>query len=556
MRRIVFALMLASSSLFAADEDILTQRWRAQWISVEGAPPFDYGVYHFRRTFDLPSRPASFKIHVTADNRYQLFVNGEYVGFGPARGDIFHWRFETYDIAHLLKPGKNVLAAVVWNAGVDAPMAQITNRTGFLLAGNGEAERVVNTGREWKCIRNEAYEPEPVTRKLVPFGYYVAGPGERVTASRYPWGWEQPDYDDSAWKAPAPGPAGAPRNSSDSPSRWMLVPRSIPMMEMKPERLARVRKASGVKPPAGFPASPAPLVIPARTKAELLLDQDYLTTAYPELEVSGGAGAVVTIGYAEALYVPGTNRKENRNEVEGKQFLGYQDVFIADGGARRVFRPLWWRTYRYVRLMVETKDAPLTINDFRGIYTGYPFERKARFQANSPELDKILDVGWRTARLCAHETYMDCPYYEQLQYVGDTRIQALVSLYMSGDARLMRNAIEQINSSRTAEGATYSRAPSRLQQYIPGFSLWWIGMVHDYWMYQDDPAFVKQMLPGVRAVLSFFASYQKPNASLARVPWWNFVDWTRQWRSGVPPAGSDGSSALHDLQLLLAYQWA
>ncbi|HOK46503.1 MAG TPA: beta galactosidase jelly roll domain-containing protein, partial [Bryobacteraceae bacterium] len=144
MRRIVFALMLASSSLFAADEDILTQRWRAQWISVEGAPPFDYGVYHFRRTFDLPSRPASFKIHVTADNRYQLFVNGEYVGFGPARGDIFHWRFETYDIAHLLKPGKNVLAAVVWNAGVDAPMAQITNRTGFLLAGNGEAERVVN----------------------------------------------------------------------------------------------------------------------------------------------------------------------------------------------------------------------------------------------------------------------------------------------------------------------------------------------------------------------------------------------------------------------------
>ncbi|WP_372490084.1 hypothetical protein [Chitinophaga sedimenti] len=32
-------------------------------------------------------------------------------------------------------------------------------------------------------------------------------------------------------------------------------------------------------------------------------------------------------------------------------------------------------------------------------------------------------MGWRTSRLCAYETYMDCPYYEQLQYIGDTRIR-------------------------------------------------------------------------------------------------------------------------------------
>ena len=151
---------------------------------------------------------------------------------------------------------------------------------------------------------------------------------------------------------------------------------------------------------------------------------------------------------------------------------------------------------------------------------------------------------------------MDCPYYEQLQYAGDTRIQALVSLYMSGDGRLMRNAIEQLDSSRTAEGATYSRAPSQLQQYIPPFSLWWIGMLHDYWMYQDDAEFVRSMLPGARAVLSFFAARQKPGASLGRLPWWNYVDWVDQWKNGVPPSEEDGSSAPLDLQLLLAYQWA
>ena len=345
----------------------------------------------------------------------------------------------------------------------------------------------------------------------------------------------------------------------------MLVPRSIPMPELTPQRLTRVRQSSGVTVPAGFPQQPAPVLVPARTKAKILLDQNWLTTAYPELLVSGGKGAVITLRYAEALWVPdkldklwapGGVVKTNRDEVEGKQFIGYSDVFIADGGAERLFRPLWWRTWRYIELNIETQDEALSIDDLRGVYTGYPFERKARFEAGSAELQKILDVGWRTARLCAHETYMDCPYYEQLQYAADTRIQALVSLFMTGDGRLMRNAIEQLDSSRTAEGATYSRAPSRLQQYIPPFSLWWIGMLHDYWMYQDDPAFVKQMLPGVHAVLSFYAKYQKANGSLGPMPWWNFTDWIDKWEEGVAPAGTDGSSALLDLPLLLAYQEA
>jgi hypothetical protein len=121
----------------------------------------------------------------------------------------------------------------------------------------------------------------------------------------------------------------------------------------------------------------------------------------------------------------------------------------------------------------------------------------------------------------------------------------------------MKNGIGLLNSSRTAEGATYSRAPSYLQQYIPPFSLWWIGMVHDYWMYADDLSFVKEMLPGVRAVLDFYARYQKDNGSLSRMPWWNFVDWVKQWSNGEPPAEADrSSSAALDLQLLLAYQWA
>lgn len=555
MRSFALLILLITAPGWAQQEELLNSRWSARWITVPGVSPYDYGVYHFRRTFELASKPAAFRVHVTGDNRYQLFVNGERVAWGPARGDLYHWRYETVDLARHLRAGRNVLAAVVWNLGQHAPVAQVTNQTGFLLQGDTTAERMVNTGSEWKCTANRAYAPVPVTQKEVP-GYYAVGAGERVNAAAYPWGWEQPAFDDSAWKPALAMSNGAGRNSQDSPNRWMLVPRSIPMMEETPERLLKLRKAEGASVPGGFPAKPAEFRVAPNSKATLLLDQTYLTTAYPELVISGGKGASVSLRYAEALFLPDRRGKGNRNDIEGKMFLGNQDVFLPDGGTGRLYRPLWWRTYRYLELKIETGAQPATIHDLRGVYTGYPFERKARFDARSPELEKMLETGWRTARLCAHESYMDCPYYEQLQYAGDTRIQAMVSLYMTGDGRLMRNAIEQLNSSRTAEGATYSRAPSQLQQYIPPFSLWWIGMVHDYWMYQDDEAFVREMLPGVRAVIQYFAAHQKPNGSLGRMPWWNFVDWTTQWASGVPPAGKDGSSAPLDLQLLLAYQWA
>ncbi len=168
----------------------------------------------------------------------------------------------------------------------------------------------------------------------------------------------------------------------------------------------------------------------------------------------------------------------------------------------------------------------------------------------------MLDIGWRTARLCAFETYMDCPYYEQLQYIGDARIQAMVSLYNSGDDRLVRNALTLMDHSRIAEGITLSRYPTDLQQQIPTFSLWWIGMLHDYWMYRPDSLFIKEKLPGERQVLSFFERYQQPDGSLKHVPYWIFTDWVDEqtgWKSGMAPVGSNGESAVLDLQLRWTY---
>jgi hypothetical protein len=345
----------------------------------------------------------------------------------------------------------------------------------------------------------------------------------------------------------------------------MLVPSPLPQMEMTAQRLVKTVKAEGITVDPSFPATKKAIAIPANTRVTLWLDQTYLTNAYPALVFSGGKNAGISIGYAEGLYEPRKNNpalastaKGNRNETAGKIFVGKTDSVISDGSNNQVYSPLWWRTYRYLQIKVDTKDEPLVIEDVYGTFTGYPFKNSAVIKTDDPEHDQILDIGWRTARLCAFETYMDCPYYEQLQYIGDARIQALITLYNTGDDRLVKNVITLADHSRIAEGITLSRYPTDLHQQIPTFSLWWIGMLHDYWMYGADTGFIADNLPGERQVLHFFNRYQQADGSLKDVPYWIFSDWVsaKDWKNGMAPVGKNGESALLDIQLLWTYKLA
>ncbi len=295
--------------------------------------------------------------------------------------------------------------------------------------------------------------------------------------------------------------------------------------------------------------------MPAHTKAVVLFDQAFETNAYPQLRVSGGRGSTVRLIYSEALF-DAAGRKGNRNDIDGREIVGASDVFLPDGGAHRLFTTLWFRTYRYVELTVETQDDPLVVHDFAGRFTGYPFAERGAFSCDDARLSNIWTVGWRTARLCAGETYYDCPYYEQMQYVGDTRIQALVSLYVAGDDRLMRNAIEMYDLSRIPEGLTQSRVPASTPQIITTFSLFWIDMVHDYWMHRDDRAFIEARLMGIQAVLDWFERHLDAKTGLlGPLPYWGFVDWPDAWpwynaRSvgGQPDGVTEGGSSIVTLQ--------
>jgi hypothetical protein len=548
----------------ATAPDLQRERWPAEWVTVPGIDRTAYGVYLFRKQFGLATAPDTFPILISADNQYELFVNGEFAGRGPAHGDLDHWYYDTLDLADHLQAGDNTLAVRVWNAGEHRKMAQISYATALIVQAGARAGAPVSTDTSWRCRPDPGYRPVPVSTYgprpgLVGMkGYYVAGPGDRVDMARRIRNWSGADFEDANWSNAAPISRGVPKATvgMDAREPWRLLPSPVPQMERTAERFAAARRMQGVEVPEGFLQGRAPLVIPPNTEATLLLDQSHLTNAFPTFTFSGGAGARVRITYAEALYEDDLWTKGNRNQIERKVIVGRQDTVFTDGSENQVFTPLSYRTYRYVQIDLDTGDEPLTWEDVSAVAVGYPFDLRAKVRMPEPQVDTLLEVGWRTARLCAMDTYMDCPYWEQLQYIGDTRIQALVTLYNTGDDQLVKHALDLMDMSRQPEGVTLSRYPTNLKQIIGPFSLWYVGMLHDYLRYGSDREFLRNKLAGMRQVLNYFHGYQDTDGSLRHLPNWSYTDWVKEWPRGVPPLDGRGHSAVLDLQLLLAYRSA
>ncbi|MEO6005369.1 MAG: family 78 glycoside hydrolase catalytic domain [Opitutus sp.] len=530
----------------------LKEQWTAHWITHPDAPKNEYGVYLFRKEFVLAAAPTRFVIHVSADARYRLWVNGRSVSFGPQRSDQWVCHYDTIDLTPWLQVGKNVLAAQVWSYGQWAPYATTSVQTGLLVQGDSDVEAAVNSSESWTVQRDASISPLPIKLPT----YIVIGAGVRVDGAQHPWDWQSPGFADAGWRHARVLGFGNPYGRGTDMDHW-LQPRTIPPMEESLVRFSGIRRTSGVEPSAKFVTGEDAFTVPAHTKASVLFDQGTETNAFTKLVVSGGRASQMKLTYAEAL-IDEAGKKGNRDEIERRRISGVIDEFITDGGDKREFGPLDFRTYRYVQLDIETADEPLRVEDLRGQYTAYPFAENAAFTSDDPQLARIWTVGWRTARLCAFETYMDCPYYEQLQYVGDTRIQSLISLFVSGDDRLMRNAIELFDRSRIAEGLTQSRFPSVTPQVINTFSLFWIDMVHDYWMHRTDAAFVRARLPGIESVLGWFErKIDSSTGILGPMSYWTFVDWTKEWAwdnalgvGGEPEGARAGGSSIVTLQLV------
>jgi len=565
LKRVVFLVGVLAPPVVTAQElplarntgsESMRHAWRASWITHPTASVHDHGVFHFRRGFDLPERPSSFTIHVSADNRYRLFVNGVAVGEGPARDDLHHWPYDTIDVAAHLRAGANLIAAQVVNFGEHRSGGQFSDQTAFILQSRELPD--IDTDARWKVTRNDGMRANPVTRESFPeydqvLGYYAAGPLDALVAEHYPWGWERLGFEDGNWPAARPIRKGVGTGFAFG-STWLLVPRSIGMLAETTAPITSLERATLAVDEA-FLSGESHLTVPAHATASVLLDHEALTMGYPQLAFSGGADSHVKMTYAESLFDEHF-LKGDRNETENKRIYGVYDTIRPDGGKGRSFRPTWIRTFRYLQIDVTTQDDPLILEDLTVAETAYPLREKARFESSDASLSSIWEASWRALRLGARDTYYSDAYFEQMQYIGDARVQGLATMVVSGDSSLFKNALRQFDQSRLPNGLTQSRYPARELQIIPTYSLLYIAMVHDYLMHRSDPEFVESLLPGIHSILAWFEARVDDTGLPTGLEWWNFCDWALEYPVGIPPGADDGYSALVALQYVYALQKA
>ena len=490
---------------------------RARWVWCPDAADGTAGFFWFKNRFEL-KQPTVLRFAVSADHRYNLYCDGELLGRGPARSDLQHYRYEEYEVA--LKPGPHLLAAEVirWHCvrrgggREEAPWSELHAGGGFLVIG-GAPELDLTTPGTWLCAVDATRKPRVRGPESDLPGGPMPPPEEHDYYARL-GDWRAPEIGGRVYWNPEPG-----EDTSDAP--WWLEPRPIPQQEQFPVPVARMQ----VSGEAQLKLEQGRVVgsIPAG-RTTLRLDLGSYQTGIPQLFWEGGAG-VIEIAYAESGRREG--RKLRRDDFEAEFFHGNLRDRIRFPAGAWSFAPFWYRAGRYLELVFELEE-PLTRFEFGYDFLGYPFRLRAEFRGDA-KLESIWRAAWRTARCCAHEHYEDCPYYEQMQYAGDTRIQALISYAATGDGRLGLQAIRQFRNSRLPNGLTQSRYPSLYPQVIPEFSLFWTLMVADYYRYFGDRELLEECRADILGVFDYFERRKLANGLIGPVGFWSITDWTRQW---------------------------
>ncbi|AZN43562.1 hypothetical protein EJC50_06515 [Paenibacillus albus] len=561
--------------------------WRAQWIWHEGYPwtsaPGEHELVLFRRTFEVEAASsARLVLSVSADSRYRLFLNGESVSVGPCKGDQFTHYYETVDLTGQLREGTNVLAAKVLHLassnphkmGLSGPIAiQRSNAGVFLLEGmlqEGEREVVLDTGDEgdgssgggWLAKKQAGYAMKPSW--VIPW----LGGMEDVDGAGLDHGWEQPEYalasEADGWKKAVV--ALPTRNDFGELTPWQLAPRPIPQLFERERPFVGVTKCggdAGAEALAGLigggasdagtakAASVAPgVVLQPGQSFWAELDAGELATGYLRLAIRGGAESRISLVCAECYEDPSSTIRERvkgvRDDAEHGILLGDADLYKAAGvgnaAAPEVFEPFWFRTFRYVRLEVTAGEEPLELAAFDYRDTGYPLEVKAEFSCSDAGYEALWQLSLNTLQRCMHETYEDCPYYEQLQYTKDTRLQMMFTYIISGDDRMARRTLYDYHSSALPSGMLQSRYPSQYPQVIPSFSLYWIHMLYDHYMYFGDVELIRYYRRTIGGVLDWFRRLVREDGLVGETPeaYWPYYDWVESWENGAPDARLHG----------------
>ncbi|GHB90947.1 alpha-L-rhamnosidase C-terminal domain-containing protein [Cerasicoccus arenae] len=560
----------------------------ASWIWAQNKRGQETAFLEFSLEFDWADGNRPLELHVTADQRFQLYLDGQDVAFGPDRSDLGHWAVSSLTIP--VSAGRHTLTALVWTLPLAsgpqpspeemdaegnrlpiAPMAQMSYRGGFLLcAVKPDDEALLNTGLAPWTYRDLT---NAVSMKRVDnLRYHDIGPSFTVNVAQW-FG-----SDERKQAVVFRGPLNK-QHTGVVRQGWALDRSYLP--EQKRVRLAggkvravRIisedswREGGQAESIAGWQAllCDAKLVeIPADTNVEVLWDFEEYRCGYPLIEIVGGE-CHIEFEWAESLYecaadqlLTASRSKGHRGEITGKFWLGFGDAFNLPKSSEILTAPIiWWRSGRYARLRIRSGNEPVSIRRLGVVTTGYPFNLDAQWESSDTEWDSIMPLMAKGLEYCAHETWTDCPYYEQMMYVGDTRLHGLSNYACYRDDRISRRAIDLFDWSRIGSlGELVSeRYPCHLRQESSSYAMMWVWMVHDFMMWRDDLDFVRDRISGIRNLLEKFIPQMTNEGVLGQIAGWQFVDWVKGWKSGCGPGTREGDSSILNLHLVLTLRCA
>ena len=545
------------------------------WIDDEGPAKGEMDAVRFANEFVCGGRGASvprqpdLEFDISADQRFVLFLDGREIARGPHKGLVNHWYYQSYAV-NGLGPGSHLLEAVVYRMGSGAPRAVLSaGKGGFVLKAYGDYDKNLTTGKgKWAARRIKG-------TRMTDFGdsetlggsaqCVVEGAGfldpaaagrqcatkvvrRRVTASEYgfprsDWALFPTERPDQTCIVRQPGrfKAGQPVYKAGTNVYYVAADAAFPLVEDMNVLLSEGRRVT----------------IPAGTSARLVWDLGDYYCAYPVLETSGGKGAEVRWGWAEALYDRNHDRAD-RNAFDQKRCAhALRDTFRMDGRALASFTSPWWRCGRWCEFEVKTSGEPLTIRKLSFAEVRYPLEVKARFECDAPDISDVWRLCLRGLENCMHETYMDCPYFEQQMYPGDTRVMMLIASALSGDARLNRFGVGIFDYGRRDNGLVPMNCPCVVAQDSATYSMCWVTMLGDYALWHGGKEFIKARLPGMRHTLHLLLNCVGADGTLENLPGWSFQDWVEEWDTyGNAPDGRLGAGALNNLLCVYALDGA
>ncbi|KAH8691381.1 Six-hairpin glycosidase-like protein [Talaromyces proteolyticus] len=491
-------------------------------------------VVKFTRKFSLPSRLTKALLHFSADTRYKLYVNGARVAVGPSRSSPLIWYYDTLDIAPYLNTGDNEVVILVIRYFASSRGAMPFERTaipGLTVVGRVHAETTVidlSSSEGWEAqVENSISFPMGLVDDVF---LHIS---ERITPS-------------------SPSPSVKPITHATSVIR--LCEGDMPVDSWN-------TWLSGSKP----------LSLSGNSSYNVELKAEVHSTAFVRwaIQASKQTRIRLKITYSEGYELeprsyPFFRTKADRLDETVGHLIGPYDDVILDLPAKQtvIYEPFWFRTFRIMRLEITVGSEPVELLSFDVTQINYPLAVKATW--NEPEDangKQIWDVSIRTMRNCMFDGYSDCPFYEQLQYSGDSRSVGLFHYLLSGDDRLMRQAITNFASSVTTEGLTQSRFPSHVPQIIAGFSLYWILQICDHHLFFGDTRFSRSFLPRIDGVLDFFDAHVNDQGLISGLPEdvWQYVDWVTTWGAtddhpdkGVPTSGRKSNCHTY-FSMLYAY---